>query len=144
MKQCSYCLFLSLTVLVVVIGCSNKMPFGGKVTFSDDGTPVTRGAVFFESPTLVGQGKINADGTYAIGTDKMTDGLPAGTYRVYLVGTEQAEIKVVETKDGKGQTEIRTPVIDPKYASAETSGLSVTVGGGTKKFDIQVDRYSGK
>ena len=132
-------LLLSLSVLLIAAGCGRKVSFGGKVTFSDDGAPLTSGTVFFESPTLAAQGKINTDGTYTVGTDKMADGLPAGTYQVYLVGTEHTEIKAMP--DGKSQSEIRTPVIDPKYSSAGTSGLSVTVGGGTKKFDIQVERY---
>ncbi len=59
---------LFLPVLLFSVGCSGKVPLGGKVTFSDDGSPGTRGVVFFMSPPLVAQGGINPDGTYRVGS----------------------------------------------------------------------------
>ena len=137
---------LSLTILLVVSGCSNKVPLGGTVTFSDDGAPLTQGAVFFQSETLQAQGGIKPDGTYIVGTDKLTDGIPKGTYRVMLVGTEQIAFKANMVKDPSGKNierkqETRTPVIDTKYGNVETSGLSFVVDGKKRKFDFQVDRY---
>ncbi len=94
------------------------------------------------SPTLMAQGRINPDGTYQVGTDKATDGLPPDEYKVYLIGTN--EIQFVEYKipgqTDPGRREIRTPVIDKKYESADTSELTFTVDGKTRTFDITVER----
>ena len=139
---------LSLTVLLVVSGCSDKLPLSGTVTFSDDGAPLTQGAVFFQSDTLQAQGGIKPDGTYVVGTDKLTDGIPKGSYRVMLVGTEQIEFKSKTVKDPGGNNiemkrETRTPVIDTKYGNVQTSGLTFEVDGKKRKFDFQVDRAPG-
>ena len=134
---------LSLAVLLLAVGCSNKMPLTGTVTFSDDGAPLTQGVIFFQSDKVLAQGDIGADGKYAVGTDKMTDGLPRGTYQVYITGTER--LSLVEIDRGAMGGTARTtesPVIDGKYSRAETSGLSFTVDGKTRTFDIQVERYS--
>ena len=138
---------LSVAVLLIVTGCSNKVPLSGIVTFSDDGTPLPQGAILFQSETILAQGGIQPDGTYRVGTDKQTDGLPLGTYQVCITGTDKIEFAAdrVTAVDSSGaglggQREIRTPLIDPKYASATTSELTFTVDGKTKKFDIQVDR----
>jgi len=143
-----YRTFVSLAVVLLVIaGCSGKVPLGGTVTFKDDGTPLPQGAILFQSETILAQGGIQPDGTYRVGTDKITDGLPLGTYQVCIVGTDMVEFvadrATVVDPSGVGlggQREVRTPLIDPKYASAATSGLSFVVDGKTKKFDIQVDR----
>ena len=143
---------LSLTVLLVVSGCGNKVPLSGTVTFSDDGAPLVQGIVFFESATLTAQGVIQPNGTYTVGTDKLTDGIPRDTYRVYLVGTEHIrsepvganEVNPVTGEINQRTREIRTPIIDPKYANLETSGLTFTADGKTRTFDIQVDRYGGR
>ena len=76
-----------------------------------------------------------------MGTDKQTDGLPPGTYQICIVGTDLVEaVFYSRGSDGEGQREVRTPLINAKYANVETSGLKFTVDGKTKKFDIQVER----
>ena len=122
---------------VCVFGCSDKVPLGGTVTFSDDGTPLTTGAVFFETPTYRAQGDIRADGTYTVGSETLTDGIPKGTYGISIRYAE--EVTVTERPDGTS-SERRRDLIDAKYRVAETSGLTFTVDGTNKKFDIQVDR----
>jgi len=142
-----YTYISSVAVLLIVTGCSGKVQLGGTVTFSDDGTPLPQGAILFQSETVLAQGGIQPDGTYKVGTDKKTDGLPLGTYQVCITGTDMIEFEAgpstVVDSSGVGlggQREIRISLIDPKYASASTSGLTFTVDGKTKKFDIQVDR----
>ncbi len=137
---------LSLSVLLFSLGCSGKVPLGGKVTFSDDGSPVTKGAVCFQSPTMLAQGAIQSDGTYQMGTDRASDGLPSGEYQVYLVGTADVSYVASSVKGttGPSQREVQTPVIDRKYESAGTSGLTFTVDGKTRTFDIPVDRPAKK
>jgi len=126
-----------LTGAVFMLGCSDNLPLGGKVTFSDDGSPVTTGAVFFTTPTFEAQGSIKSDGTYVVGSTGLADGLPRGTYQVSIRGAE--DVTTVEGADGS-RTERRKALIDAKYQSAETSGLTFTVDGKTRKFDIPVDR----
>jgi len=136
-----YHFFSFLMILLFVTGCSGKVPLGGTVTFSDDGTPLTRGAVFFQSDKLVAQGAIKSDGTFRVGTDKLTDGLPPGTYKVYIAGAELSElVPYAGGADGQGMRQKLTPLIDSKYTNINTSDLSVVIDGKTRKFDIQVDR----
>ncbi len=128
---------LLMLALCVCIGCSGKQPLGGKVTFSDDGTPVTTGSVFLETPTFQSSGSIRADGTYVVGSTGLDDGIPKGTYKVSIRGAES--ITMVDGPGGS-QTERRKSLIDPKYQSPSTSGLTFTVDGSTRTFDIKVDR----
>ncbi len=133
---------LSLSVLLFAVGCSGKVPLGGKVTFSDDGSPVTKGAVCFMSDTVLAQGGIKPDGTFQLGTDKATDGLPLGIYKVSIVGTEEVsyvEIPAVGTSP-PGRREIHKDLIDKKFSDPETSGLTFTVDGKQRVFNIEVDR----
>jgi len=147
-------LLLSVAVLLVVVaGCGDKVPLSGTVTFSDNGDPLPQGAVFFQSDKVLAQGAIQPDGKYTVGTDKMTDGLPRGSYRVYIAGSEL--LTYVQTRTGvtdhagrnideQFRDEIVTHVIDRKYANPDTSGLTFEADGKEKTFNIQVDRYSGR
>lgn len=123
--------------LLILCGCSGKQPLGGRVTFSDDNTPITKGVVFFSTPTFYAQGAIKPDGSYTVGTDRMSDGLPKGEYAVYIAGTEMIEFG--KNKQGH-PVEKRTRLIDPKYEKPETSGLTFLADGKNRKFDISVER----
>ena len=131
-------LFACLVVISATMlgtGCSNgNVSFGGKVTFSDDDSPLTLGTVCFESPTFLGRGELNQDGKYDLGSLSTSDGIPKGTYKVYVTGAAKGGMS------DKGSP-ILIPIIDPKYVAASTSGLSVTIDGKSKSFDIKVDRY---
>jgi hypothetical protein len=130
---------LPLLALVFIFGCgSGKVPLGGTVTFSDDGSPVPLGSVSFSTPTFSASGTISVDGTYVIGTDTLSDGIPKGTYEVSVYADETIEIPP-RTPDGTPDYK-STSLIDPKYNHGSTSGLTFTVDGKNKKFDIQVDR----
>jgi len=131
-----------LVGLVFAFGCSNKVSLGGKVTFSDDGSPVPTGNVQFETDKFFAQGEIKSDGTYVVGTDKLTDGIPKGTYRVVVFAEETTTVETPAQRQGDLPTSTtrRKPLIDSKYNSGSTSGLTFTVDGKTKKFDFQVDR----
>ena len=132
-----FLLFLCV-VLVATIGCGNKQSLRGTVTFSDDGSPVPTGTVYFSTPTFEATGQIKQDGTYAVSSTGKEDGIPKGqTYTVTVVGVEDEEI----TQDANGNvtSRKRTPLIDPKYNRKETSGLTFT-SDGASKFDIKLDR----
>jgi len=126
-----------LVGLVFVFGCgSGKQSLRGKVTFSDDGSPVPMGTVFFNATTSFSRGEIQSDGTYVVGTDTLTDGIPKGTYTVTINATEYTERR---SPEGSVSSTSKS-LIDPKYNDAGTSNLTFTADGKTKKFDIQVDR----
>jgi hypothetical protein len=122
-----------------MFGCSDLRPLSGTVTFSDDGSPLTAGAVFFETPTYSARGTIGPDGRYVVGSMRATDGIPIGTYQVTIRGAE--DVVSTERPDGTW-IERRTALIDAKYQDPDTSGLTFTVDGtrNTRTFDIQVER----
>ncbi|MDR0609836.1 MAG: hypothetical protein LBG58_06980 [Planctomycetaceae bacterium] len=133
MKNCLIVVF-SLTILLLT-GCGDKVGLSGKVTFSDDGSPLSVGTVCFETDTFLARGTLKADGSYVVGSLSEKDGLPAGSYKVYISGAEQ---EIGQDKEGMALME---PLIDTKFSSASSSGLSIDVTASTKTFDIKVDRY---
>ncbi len=135
MNRILFCILM--LAVTIVCGCSGKKQLGGKVIYSDDGSPVTIGSVFFTTPTFRAQGDIKQDGTYTVGSTGLHDGIPPGEYDVYIQGADKSEFKVVNGRE----LEFRTPLIDTKYQSPDTSGLTFTVDGSTKTFDIRVDRF---
>jgi hypothetical protein len=119
----------------------------GKVTFPD-GTPLTRGDVQFMTPTIVASGTIQPDGTYIIGSKKNNDGLPKGTYTVTVRAHEEigSDVKIPDTvSDARvdaGKRPVQVPsLIDLKYSSPESSGLSCNVQGATV-FNITVEPFT--
>jgi len=127
-----FCAFALVAILAT--GCSNNVPLKGKVTFTDNDEPLTQGTVAFLKDGIVSRGTIQPDGTFVIGTEKVSDGLPPGTYQVYITGSE------ITTPINEYGANSYEPQIDKKYESPDTSGLTVTVDASTKTFDIKVDR----
>ena len=78
-----------MLVLLFCVGCGKNVPLRGKV-LDEDGNPITVGMVNFSSEKGLSRGKIQSDGSYAVGTLKDTDGLPPGKYKVYVTGAEIA------------------------------------------------------
>jgi hypothetical protein len=128
--------FLMLFVLVFFIGCSKGNSVTGKVTFPD-GSPLTRGEVIFSTPSFVAAGMIQSDGTYSIRANNMKEGIPSGTYSV----TVKAYEDIQENPDGIMENlKPAKSLIDTKYASSATSGLTCEVKG-TMTFDINVEPF---
>lgn len=128
LHRCLTVLFVFLTLA----GCSKGfVPFGGKVTFEEDGSPLTRGVVVFSTDTFQAEGGIKADGTYRLGSLKINDGLPPGTYKVFLsnagalIGeTYVSDVDLIYTN------RIGTPLICEVPAS------------GIRAFDFHVKKYT--
>lgn len=121
-------------ILLFCAGCNGNVRLSGKVTFSDDGSPVYPCTVVFTQGNFVAQGnQMDPDGTYVVGSLEVNDGLPKGEYQVHITGAEDARLN----RDG---TNTYTSRIDSKYRNPETSGLKFTVDGKTHTFDIQLDR----
>jgi len=134
MMKNSILLALSLSLLMLA-GCGDKVGLRGKATFSDDGSPVPTGTVCFETDTYLARGDLKPDGTFVVGSLKANDGLPAGTYRVYISGAQKS---IGQDKEGM---DIYESLIDEKFASGSTSGITVDVTPSTKTLDVKVDRY---
>jgi len=116
-------------------GCNSKhVPLGGKVVYSDDGSPLTVGEVCLEANDFTARGKLGEDGTYTIGSLTDTDGLPPGKYTVSILGA----VKYVPGPNGHP---IPEPLIDKKYSRGATSGLVVEAAAGNRRFDFTVERY---
>lgn len=133
--------FLLFIILVPFLffcsGCSDKLPMGGKVTFTDDGAPLEKGTVCFEKDGFLARGNLKLDGTYQVSSTGQNDGLPKGKYKVYLVGAELAST-------GKGGNIVYTPLVDKRYESADSTDIEFEVDGKTKRFDFKVDRAKKK
>lgn len=126
--------WLFLLGVLFLTGCGNQVGLGGKVTFSDDGSPLTSGTVYLVEGNFMARGPIQSDGSYIVGSVKEGDGLPPGTYSVYVSGaTKEAGT------DASGMPTFES-LIDDKFASAQTSGLTVTVPAEKNRFDFKVDR----
>ncbi|MCL2005681.1 MAG: hypothetical protein FWG73_05900 [Planctomycetaceae bacterium] len=137
MTQKSFIPFILLG-FVFLLGCADRQPLGGTVTFSDNGEPVPFGVVEFSTDTFRADGAIQSDGTYIIGTDTLTDGIPKGMYSI-LVRVDEDE--TIQRPDGTLNSITRS-LIHTKYNNPMTSGLTHEVDGSrtARTFDIQVYR----
>jgi hypothetical protein len=125
---------------LMLMGCSNRVKISGTVTF-DDGEPLTRGSVCFRAENgTTYQGYLNKSGYYAPGELRDGDGIPAGTYKVWVAGTDES--LEIQGKNGSvSQFQIIVHV-DPQYTSPDTGKLSFEAKrGGTKKFDFTVEHF---
>ena len=124
-------IYTFIFVVFLATGCgSGNVGLRGTVTFSDDGSPLTVGTVGFLKDGKIARGTIKKDGTYIVGFEKETDGLPPGQYNVVITG---AEIPIGEN--------LREQLIDKKYSNPDTSELTLEVNASTRVFDVQVDRF---
>jgi len=122
--------FLLYTVLVLTtIGCSDKVIIRGKVTFSDDQSPLTVGQVVFQTDTLQARGTLKPDGTYILGTLSEKDGIPKGTYNVTITNAMENV-----TDPSRPMVPVLRSLIVPMKER------TVVVDGKQKVYDIVVDR----
>ena len=128
--------FLIGLFCLAITGCgSDNVPLEGKVTFADDGSPLTCGTVLFDNGTILARGPIESDGTYTVGLEREGDGILPGTYQVSIVDAAK------EIPSGSDYVPPSyEKLIHEKYFSKETSGLEVSVDSSMQQFDIEVDR----
>lgn len=130
--------FLGLALVLGSLGlagCSDRVSLEGRVTFADDGSPLSRGMVLFDDGQIMARGPIQSDGRYAVGVERDNDGIPRGTYRVSIVDAAE-EIP----PESEYVAPTYRKLIDEKYFLSETSGLEITVDSATRRFDIEVER----
>ena len=118
--------------LLLLVGCGKNVKVRGKITF-EDGSPLTKGMVIFQTGSTQSKAPIEKDGSYVVGTLKADDGLPRGTYQVYITGAVDAPgISVMGAPLGA-----LVEHIDSKFTKPETSGLTCEVKG-RMTYDITV------
>ena len=128
----NYIVVTLLGGLLFFAGCGTNVKVSGKVSF-EDGSPLTSGMLIFESGAIQSKAPIEKDGSYQVGTLKSNDGLPRGTYRVYISGADvYPDIDVMGHPLGKV-----VHLVDPKFTSPDTSELTCEVNG-SRTFDITV------
>jgi hypothetical protein len=134
---------------LLVAGCGGNVKVTGKVAFPD-GEPLSTGQVIFESEKMSGMGKLSADGSYTLGSDKEENGIPKGKYRVYITGAiTYAEVQAPNPSAGMpgvynpGSTgsplPSSIPLVHRKFLSVETSDIEVDVQG-AMTYDITVEK----
>lgn len=129
-----YVVFCLLLLSIAIAGCGRgHVPLKGRVTFADTDEPLSIGSVFFLQDDFQARGNLDKDGYYTMGSFHETDGLPPGTYAVYIQGAQ------INEEDAQGRVKT-THLIDEKYEDAPTSGLTVEVDGSTRTFDFKVER----
>ncbi|MDR1492424.1 MAG: hypothetical protein LBT05_06870 [Planctomycetaceae bacterium] len=126
-------LLLTTAAFFSFAGCGGHTQLKGKIAF-EDGSPLTTGMVIFDDGTTLARAPIQPDGTFIAGTEKENNGLPPGTYNVYITGAEE----MLDNPEGKFPPPTR-PLIHKKHTAAETSGLTVTIDKATKDFTITVE-----
>ena len=126
------CLFLAALTLCVV-GCGKNVGMSGKVTFSDDGSPLTKGTICFQSSTGLSRGQMKEDGSFVIGSLEEKDGLPKGDYVVYFSGAVEED-----GVDASGMPKAKN-LLDSKYTTPDATPLKISVTG-KQKIELQVER----
>lgn len=133
-------------LLLASIGCGKNVAVKGKVVFPD-GKPLDVGIVLFEGNGTVARGPLQSDGTFTLSMVKQRDGLPPGTYKVYISGAIRGEETGKNVKfdpDGSRPEGREILLIDRKLMSPETSTLSFEVSKSMKQpIEIPVT-YPGK
>ena len=124
----------TLLLLLPLAGCGQKLhPVRGTVTL-DDGRPLSRGLVIFETqgegPAVTARGEVKADGGYELSTYRPGDGVPPGRYRVLINPMDPSDVPDEQKK---------LP-FDAKYVRFETSGLEYEVKPGPNEYPIRLDR----
>ena len=137
-----YITTIAILLAACLCGCSENVPLSGRITFEDNGEPLTMGTIAFIKGAEQSRSEIDSDGRYNLGFMKKGDGLPKGEYQIYIQAVRVETAKGPVNSDGDAEEIIlgATPLIADKYKNPETSGLTFTADGKTKTFDIQVER----
>lgn len=127
--------FVFIASVLLIGGCGGNVKVKGTVKFAN-GEPLPGGVVNFTDGQNNYRGEIQTDGTFEMRTFKPGDGIPKGTYQVFLSETLMLSSGGTKTtKSGEdGSDEMtwevvgkNTTTIDRKYNDPVNSGLKVDV-----------------
>jgi hypothetical protein len=105
-----------------------------------DGTPLGVGTVYLSNGLVMYQGAIQKDGTFSIEELKDGDGIPPGTYKVWIADANTIE-NVYDEKKENLIKRIDHLIIDPKFADKNTSDLQFKIDKGQKnQIEIVVEK----
>ena len=145
MKCCLPIVLVGVVLVMSASGCGQNHQLKGQVTYQD-GTPVTVGMVNFESGTSLSRGRIQPDGSYTVGTLGNKDGIPKGTYKVYITGAEvpretgQNQTSRVDTMGNPIQTMVGfRQLVDRKYMTAGNTPITCEVPVVKNRFNVIVE-----
>ena len=128
------CLAAVSVVTALVSGCNGDKlktyPVTGSVEIEGAGD-LKVGQVVFSNDTITAKGSITNEGTFKLGTYADGDGVPAGTYKVTVLGGSISKA----TPADPYKLEV---LVDPKFTDPKTSGLEFTVEEGPNEFIIPV------
>jgi hypothetical protein len=122
-------------VALPAVGCGGgSYPVTGTVTL-DDGSPLTKGLVVFESSdgTSMARGQVQSDGNYQLSTSRPGDGVKPGRYRVLVSPLDLSDVP----------DEKKNLPFDVKYTRFQTSGIEVEVKAEANVIPIQLTRPAG-
>ena len=132
-NRCGLQIFAACLSLIVFAGCGDgrgvRVPVSGKVTI--DGAPLAFGSVLFEpleggENNRPGGGALESDGTFRVSAYTAFDGLPPGSYRVAITGTEHISDTSQRWHAPK------------KYSQPGTSGLTAEIEEETDQLNFDL------
>lgn len=122
---------IAAAICLAATGCGRRValvPAAGRVTL--DGKPVDCGAIMVQPRSgPAAQARINGDGSFRLGTFEPGDGAIPGPAAVRVVC--RREISQPGTEKAYGPS-----LVPEKYASFETSGLTVDIEAGMQPLEI--------
>ncbi len=121
-----------LFVAALTVGCGpprpSLVPVGGIVTL--DGRPLAGGALrVIPHNARAASGTIGPEGRFTLGTFAAADGCVAGTHAVEVMPPASGG-------DERSSAPAKPPPFPTRYASVETSGLTITITGPTRDLSI--------
>jgi hypothetical protein len=124
-----------LVMLLLAAGCApGKGSVTGTVTYQ--GKPLTTGTIiFFDAAKGAPSTAINPDGTYSLPK------VAAGKAKIAIMMPMDIPFKPLGAPPGAGKTPEpdKVPVLPPKYADPEQSGLVCEVKAGSNTHDVKLD-----
>jgi hypothetical protein len=128
--------FIAITLLLLAAGCTQGTAVKGKITFEDDGSPLHKGAICFNSPGKSFASGIQKDGSYR------SEPLPDGEYKVTITAND---LVTIPRSDGKESSDAAImPIVSGEYDSNRNTPLLFRLESGKpKQWDITVKKSPG-
>ena len=113
-------LLIAVSSVVSSPGCRKNVYVSGRVTY-ENGQPLSIGQIVFTDDYHMGRSDIDKNGEYSIHSFRRNDGIPKGTYKVYITGA------ILLSDSGstgiEGMHEIKSEsLIDFQHTNPDASG----------------------